>query len=171
MAQARRSRLHKRQKIHDRRSTDLPRNAEVAAIEVDDPLALEPGEKIVALNDEEYELSTANLVIADGAGPVAIAGIIGGRGSAISNTTTSIVLESANFSASSVRKTSIAIARINSISRAVGSARYASDFAVRITCSGYRVLKKSIASGLSTTRTLKPARSSAVRMGCELDVI
>src|ERR1700733_15798797 len=49
MAQARRSRLHKRQKIHDRRSTDLPRNAEVAAIEVDDPLALEPGEKIVTL--------------------------------------------------------------------------------------------------------------------------
>lgn len=49
MAQARRSRLHKRQKIYDRRSTDLPRNAEVAAIEVDDPLALEPGEKIVTL--------------------------------------------------------------------------------------------------------------------------
>jgi hypothetical protein len=36
-------------KTHDRRSRDLPRNAEVAAVEVDDPLALEPGEKIVAL--------------------------------------------------------------------------------------------------------------------------
>lgn len=36
-------------KIHDRRSHDLPRNAEVAAVEVDDPLALEPGEKIVTL--------------------------------------------------------------------------------------------------------------------------
>jgi len=36
-------------KVHDRRSHDLPRNAEVAAVEVDDPLALEPGEKIVAL--------------------------------------------------------------------------------------------------------------------------
>ena len=35
--------------IHDRRSNDLPRNAEVAAVEVDDPLALEPGEKIVTL--------------------------------------------------------------------------------------------------------------------------
>src|SRR5580692_9215596 len=34
---------------HDRRSRDLPRNAEVAAVEIDDPLALEPGEKIVAL--------------------------------------------------------------------------------------------------------------------------
>ena len=36
-------------KIHDRRSNDLPRNSEVAAVEVDDPLALEPGEKIVTL--------------------------------------------------------------------------------------------------------------------------
>ena len=35
--------------IHDRRSRDLPFNAEVAAIEVDDPLALEPGERIIAL--------------------------------------------------------------------------------------------------------------------------
>jgi hypothetical protein len=36
-------------RAHDRRSRDLPRNAEVAAIEVDDPLALEPGDKIVSL--------------------------------------------------------------------------------------------------------------------------
>ena len=35
--------------VHDRRAHDLPRNAEVAAVEVDDPLALEAGEKIVAL--------------------------------------------------------------------------------------------------------------------------
>jgi len=35
--------------VHDRRSRDLPLNAEVAPIEVDDPLALEPGERIVAL--------------------------------------------------------------------------------------------------------------------------
>ena len=34
---------------HDRRSRDLPRNAEVATIEIDDPLALEPGDRIVAL--------------------------------------------------------------------------------------------------------------------------
>src|SRR5215475_843457 len=36
-------------KIHDRRSHDLPLNAQVAAVEVDDPLGLEPGDKIVAL--------------------------------------------------------------------------------------------------------------------------
>ena len=49
MARAKRNKQQKLAKVHDRRSRDLPRNAEVAAIEVDDPLALEPGEKIVAL--------------------------------------------------------------------------------------------------------------------------
>lgn len=34
--------------VHDRRSTDLLRNAQVAAIEIDDPMALEPGDKIMA---------------------------------------------------------------------------------------------------------------------------
>src|ERR1700680_546941 len=49
MTRAKRNRQQKKQKVHDRRSRDLPRNAEVAAIEVDDPLGLEPGEKIVTL--------------------------------------------------------------------------------------------------------------------------
>jgi phenylalanyl-tRNA synthetase beta chain len=64
------------------------------------------GETIKALNDESYALDASNLVIADPGGPIAIAGIIGGADSAISNSTTRIVLESANFNASSVRKTS-----------------------------------------------------------------
>jgi hypothetical protein len=49
MVRAKRNRLHRSAKVHDRRSQDLPRNAEVAAVEVDDPLGLEPGEKIVTL--------------------------------------------------------------------------------------------------------------------------
>ena len=49
MPRVKRNRAHKTAKVHDRRSQDLPRNAEVAAVEVDDPLALEPGEKIVTL--------------------------------------------------------------------------------------------------------------------------
>jgi hypothetical protein len=36
-------------RVHDRRSQDLPYNAVVAKVEVDDPLALEPGDKIVVL--------------------------------------------------------------------------------------------------------------------------
>jgi phenylalanyl-tRNA synthetase beta chain len=65
-----------------------------------------PGESMAALNGETYELDPSNLVIADPQGAVALAGVIGGAGSAISNTTTRIVLESACFSASSIRKTS-----------------------------------------------------------------
>lgn len=49
MARAKRSKSHRLAKVHDRRTRDLPLNAEVAAVEVDDPLALEPGEKIVTL--------------------------------------------------------------------------------------------------------------------------
>jgi hypothetical protein len=35
--------------VHDRRSSDLIRGAKVGAIEIDDPMALEPGDKIVVL--------------------------------------------------------------------------------------------------------------------------
>jgi phenylalanyl-tRNA synthetase beta chain len=67
------------------------------------------GEKIVALNEESYALKPGNLVIADAAGPIAIAGVIGGRDSAISSKTTKVVFESANFQAASVRRTSVDI--------------------------------------------------------------
>src|SRR5271154_5565469 len=49
MARAKRNKSNRLTKLHDRRSQDLPRNAEVAEVEIDNPLALEPGEKIVAL--------------------------------------------------------------------------------------------------------------------------
>jgi phenylalanyl-tRNA synthetase beta chain len=68
-----------------------------------------PGEAFGALNDESYTLGPSNLVIADAAGAIALAGVIGGGGSAIGAATTRVVLESANFQASSIRKTSSAI--------------------------------------------------------------
>jgi hypothetical protein len=49
MARPRRSKPYRMPKTHDRRAHDLPRNADVVPVEIDDPLALEPGEKIVAL--------------------------------------------------------------------------------------------------------------------------
>jgi hypothetical protein len=49
MARARRHKTRKASRVHDRRALDLPLNAEVAAVEIDDPMALEHGEKIVAL--------------------------------------------------------------------------------------------------------------------------
>lgn len=64
------------------------------------------GETLQVLNGETYALCNADLIIADAAGPIALAGVIGGAASAISETTTRIVLESANFQAASVRLTS-----------------------------------------------------------------
>ena len=68
--------------------------------------AARSGEQLRALNGEAYTLSPADLVIADESGPVALAGVIGGLPTAISESTTRVVLESANFQASSVRLTS-----------------------------------------------------------------
>jgi phenylalanyl-tRNA synthetase beta chain len=68
-----------------------------------------PAEPFRALNDEAYTLDPSNLVIADAAGAIALGGVIGGADSAISEKTTRVVLESANFQASSIRKTSSAI--------------------------------------------------------------
>ena len=67
------------------------------------------GEAFRALNEEHYTLDSANLVIADSEGAIALAGVIGGGDSAIGEKTTRVVLESATFQASSVRKTSSAI--------------------------------------------------------------
>ncbi|HUP04516.1 MAG TPA: phenylalanine--tRNA ligase subunit beta [Bryobacteraceae bacterium] len=67
------------------------------------------GEPFTALNEESYTLTPANLVIADAGGAIALGGVIGGMGSAIGPRTRRVVLESANFQASSIRKTSSAI--------------------------------------------------------------
>lgn len=65
-----------------------------------------PGERIVALNEQEYELDPRDLLITDERGPIAIAGIIGGFDTAIHPGTRRLVLESANFQASTIRKSS-----------------------------------------------------------------
>lgn len=55
------------------------------------------GETITLLDDRQVELDTVSLVIADERGPVALAGIMGGLDSAVSQRTESIFLESAYF--------------------------------------------------------------------------
>ncbi len=55
------------------------------------------GEKILLLDGETRELFANTLVIADESGPVAMAGIMGGLDSAVSNSTNSIFIESAYF--------------------------------------------------------------------------
>ncbi len=64
------------------------------------------GEKILALDKKVYQLNENDLVIADNKKILAIAGVMGGMESAIENSTTSIIFESANFNAINIRKTS-----------------------------------------------------------------
>jgi len=61
-------------------------------------------EKIIALNDEKYLLDKDILVIADAKSPLAIAGIKGGKKAEIDKNTKTIVLESANFDSSLIRR-------------------------------------------------------------------
>jgi phenylalanyl-tRNA synthetase beta chain len=63
------------------------------------------GEKLLCLDEVDRELATDDLVICDTEGPMCIAGVFGGHHSGVSNTTTSIFLESAYFDAVSIRKT------------------------------------------------------------------
>ena len=56
------------------------------------------GEKIRLLNEQEVNLDSDMLVIADDQGAVALAGIMGGVGSAVDTTTQNVFLESAFFS-------------------------------------------------------------------------
>jgi hypothetical protein len=49
VVRARRNKSYKLTEIHDRRSREVPFNAELAEVEVDNPLALDPGEKIMAI--------------------------------------------------------------------------------------------------------------------------
>ena len=56
-----------------------------------------PGERLVTLDGVERSLPDGVTVIADGGGPVGIAGVMGGQGSEVSSDTTDIFLECAWF--------------------------------------------------------------------------
>jgi phenylalanyl-tRNA synthetase beta chain len=67
------------------------------------------GEKIVTLDEKEFELNDSNLVICDGVKPVAMAGIMGGLNSEILDTTTEVIFEAAKFARDNIRKSSRAL--------------------------------------------------------------
>lgn len=64
------------------------------------------GEKLVSIDGTNCNLEPDMLVIADSVSPVAIAGVMGGIDTEVSNSTTCILLEDASFNPVSVRKTS-----------------------------------------------------------------
>ena len=64
------------------------------------------GEKIQTLDEKEFTLTKENLVICDGNRPVALAGIMGGLNSEITEKTTQLLFEAAKFARDNVRRTS-----------------------------------------------------------------
>lgn len=71
--------------------------------------AAKDGEVLEALDKKHYTLNSSMLVITAGDAPVGIAGVKGGMPAAIDQSTSDIVIESANFDGVSVRKTAQAL--------------------------------------------------------------
>ena len=67
------------------------------------------GEMLTTLDGVARSLNKDMLVIADGRGAVAIAGLMGGAESEVTDETTAVLIESANFNPASLRRTSMAL--------------------------------------------------------------
>ncbi len=67
----------------------------------------EKAEKLLLLNGKDLELSEDDLVIADGEGPVALAGVMGGAKDSILPNTKRVILEVANFESTGIRRTAL----------------------------------------------------------------
>lgn len=65
------------------------------------------GEKMLTLDHTICTLSENDLVIADKKNPIALAGIIGGEKTAVDESTTTIIFESANFNGAAIRKSAL----------------------------------------------------------------
>ena len=77
------------------------------------------GEKVTTLDDKQFTLTTDNLLICDGETPVALAGIMGGKESAINDQSKNLLFECAKFKRDNVRKSSKALGQ-----RSDSSSRY-----------------------------------------------
>ncbi|MDD4524251.1 MAG: phenylalanine--tRNA ligase subunit beta [Lachnospiraceae bacterium] len=82
------------------------------------------GEKIQTLDEKEFTLTHDNLLICDGKGPVALAGIMGGLDSEIQDSTTSVTFESAKFARDNIRKSARALGQNSDASAAYSKGVY-----------------------------------------------
>ena len=102
------------QPLHAFDAATIGRDAGRAAITV---RMARPGEHLVTLDGQDRALAADTLVIADPTGPVALAGVMGGAATEVTDATVDILLESACFSPSSVGRTSRRLALISEASQ------------------------------------------------------
>jgi phenylalanyl-tRNA synthetase beta chain len=76
----------------------------------------EPGERLTTLDGQERTLGSEMLVIADDSGAIALAGVMGGESTEVTDATVDILLESASFNSSSVSLTSRSLGLISEAS-------------------------------------------------------
>jgi phenylalanyl-tRNA synthetase beta chain len=76
----------------------------------------EDGERFTTLDDQERVLSSDMIVIADPSGSVALAGVMGGAATEVSEKTTNVLLESAAFDPAHVSRTSRSLGLISEAS-------------------------------------------------------
>ncbi|MDI6693229.1 MAG: phenylalanine--tRNA ligase subunit beta [Anaerosomatales bacterium] len=72
-----------------------------------------PGERLKTLDGQDRALDAGMLVIADERGPIALAGVMGGEATEVSESTVDVLLEAASFDRASVSKTSRALGLIS----------------------------------------------------------
>ncbi|OGP78110.1 MAG: phenylalanine--tRNA ligase subunit beta [Deltaproteobacteria bacterium RBG_19FT_COMBO_60_16] len=134
--------------------------------------------KFTTLDGGERDILPEMLLIWDGEGPVAVAGVMGGRNTEVLPTTRRVLFESAHFAPASIRRTSRRLGLSSESSyrfeRGVdpGGTMYAADRAVSLFSrfSSFSVARGSFDVGggkdFSRTVTFRPARASRI-MGRE----
>jgi phenylalanyl-tRNA synthetase beta chain len=67
------------------------------------------GEQVTTLDDQTRTLDSEMVLIADGDGPTSIAGVMGGARSEVSDATTRVLMEAANWYGANIHRTSLAL--------------------------------------------------------------
>ena len=101
------------QPLHAFDAATITRRGDVAAITV---RTARDGETLTTLDGQERALDPSMLVIADDAGAIALAGVMGGEHTEVSDATVDIVLESACFDPASISTTSRSLGLISEAS-------------------------------------------------------
>jgi phenylalanyl-tRNA synthetase beta chain len=128
-----------------------------------------PGETLETIDHEGRELDDRMLVIADGGQPIGLAGIMGGAGTEVTETTQRVILESAIFHGPTIRNTARRLALRSEASmrheKGIGHElpRYAADRAARLIA---EVTGARVASGIvDNDPAPQPARTVALDLG------